>query len=158
VVVGCAAPGPEEGGEAVATPDVAAGGSPEEDIQAVVAAHTALVEAYEAGDIEAFAARLDPGAELLLFHPRADNRFDDIDDLREAMPRMFENIENAVWTDAHALVSVEGDVGWVTAEFLLEADGLAQPFVGRSTEIWARRDGEWRLVHAHWSQNPQQRS
>ena len=51
-------------------------------------------------------------------------------------------------------VEVEGDVAWVTYLSRYQADfGELGAYDGgmRSTEIWRRRDGEWRLVHTHFS-------
>lgn len=51
-------------------------------------------------------------------------------------------------------VDVEGDVAWVTYLNNYRADfgNLGSYNAGmRSTEIWRRRDGEWQLVHTHFS-------
>ncbi|WP_322860914.1 nuclear transport factor 2 family protein [Mycobacterium europaeum] len=51
-------------------------------------------------------------------------------------------------------VEVEGDVAWVTYLSHYQADfGELGTYDGgmRSTEIWRRRGGEWRLVHTHFS-------
>jgi|SRR5580693_5315150 ketosteroid isomerase-like protein len=51
-------------------------------------------------------------------------------------------------------VEVAGDVAWVTYLSHYRADfGNLGSYNGgmRSTEVWRRRDGEWELVHAHFS-------
>jgi ketosteroid isomerase-like protein len=67
---------------------------------------------------------------------------------------MFERLGNASWTEVHPALFVEGDVAWLTSHVLVESPEVERKFVGRGTEIWIRRDGQWRLVHGHWSEHP----
>lgn len=120
----------------------------------VVAAHDALMSALRAGDAGALDALLDRGPGLLLFHPRVEPRFDDAADARAAFARMTGRLGPAEWTEVHSSVRVHGEVGWHTSHLAIESDDLAEPFLGRATEIWVRRPGGWRLVHAHWSESP----
>lgn len=51
-------------------------------------------------------------------------------------------------------IEVAGDVAWVTYLSHYQADfGELGTYDGgmRSTEIWRRRNGEWELVHTHFS-------
>jgi ketosteroid isomerase-like protein len=121
----------------------------------VFAAHEALVAAFEAGDVDAFVGLLEPSPRLLIYHPRLVHRYTGIDQIRASMPKMFARLHGASWTDAHTEVHVNGDVAWLTSHVLLEAPGLAEPFVGRGTEIWVRSRDGWHLAHAHWSPNPE---
>ncbi len=149
VAASCAAPSDGDAGGAPAVRDTKA------DYDAVVAAHESLVQAYEAADVSAYTALLDPEVELLLFHPKLSDRFVGIDETREKLSQMFSRIAPANWLDVHPAVVVEGDVAWYTSHVLVESTSLATPFVGRGTEVWVRRDSRWRLAHGHWSPNPE---
>jgi ketosteroid isomerase-like protein len=140
---------------AAAPPGGEAQAQAREDERAVVEAHRTLIAAYEAGDVYAFVSLLDPSPSLLIFHPLLESRFDTIAQVREGLGKMFEHLGGASWTDAHALVTVWGDVAWVTSHMAVEAPGLSRPFIGRGTEIWVRDAGSWRLTHAHWSADPE---
>jgi ketosteroid isomerase-like protein len=124
------------------------------DMQAVIDAHRRLVRAYESRSVDDFVGLLDPGSELLIFHPRLESRFNGIDEVRQNLGRMFERQGRATWTEAHPTVSVFGDVAWLTTHVAIEAPGMDAPFIGRGTEVWVRASGAWRLTHAHWSSNP----
>lgn len=126
-----------------------------QDVAAVVAAHKALVRAYESGDGAAFLGLLDPTPQLVVFHPFLQNRFDGIDTAREEIPKMFARLGPSEWTDVHSAVVVEGDAAWLTGQVLVEPANRERPFIGRGTEIWVRRDDGWRLAHGHWSPNPE---
>jgi len=145
---GCAAPSGEPG-----SPSHPAT-TPEQDMNAVIVVHQSLARAYENGDADAFVALLRPSPDLLIFHPRLENRFDGVEEIRSQMGRMFARLGGAKWTDVHPQVVVDGDVAWLTGQVLIEAPGLEYPFVGRATEIYVRGDDGWRLGHAHWSEDP----
>ena len=124
-------------------------------MDAVIRAHTALTAAYQAADAEAFKALLDSSPELTVFHPVIQNRFGSPEELMGQLAVMFERLGEIEWTDAHPVIVVEGDVAWVTSNVLIESPALDRAFVGRGTEIWVLRGGEWRLIHGHWSENPE---
>jgi ketosteroid isomerase-like protein len=153
---GCAAPqspsDPAVEPETRETEAVDSQGS-EGDAQAVMEAHEALVDAYERGDIEAFVNLLAPSPDLLIYHPFVEDRFDDIDEIRQKLGRMFGRFSERAWTDAHPSVVVNGDVAWVASHVLIKSPDLDSAFVGRGTEIWLRVPAGWRLVHGHWSEH-----
>lgn len=147
LLLSCApAPAPD-GGAPARTPD--------RDRRELIEAHLALIAAYESADVEGFVALLDASPDLLVFHPALENRFDGIEDIRENLGRMFSRLRSSSWLEFHPNAIVNGDVGWITAHVLIESQGLPAPFVGRGTEIWVRREAGWRLVHGHWSANPE---
>ncbi|QLL09226.1 YybH family protein [Mycobacterium vicinigordonae] len=63
--------------------------------------------------------------------------------------------EDALSSEVHdEHIEVDGDVAWVTYLSRYQADfGELGSYDGgmRSTEIWRRRNGEWKLVHGHFS-------
>jgi ketosteroid isomerase-like protein len=124
-----------------------------EDERGVIAAHKALINAMEAGDVAAVTALMDPSSGLVIFHPFVENRFDGIGEVDAGLGTMFGHLGPLSWTEAHAAFDIEGDVAWMTSHVLIKNAEMEGPFVGRGTEIWVRRPGGWRLTHAHWSEN-----
>ena len=146
-LIGCSTPVPSNDTETVGNGRTA-------DVQQVVAAHRSLVHAYESADVTAFMGLLDASAEVLIFHPRIESWFDNRDGMRKGMAAMFARMGECDVTEAHNRVAVHGDIAWHTALMAVEASGLDEPFVGRSTEIWRRGPAGWRVVHGHWSEHP----
>lgn len=140
-----------------APPEVtdASGGDTAADRQAVLDAHQALVEAYQKGDADAFVLMLDKSDDLLIYHPRIEDRWQGIDDVQANLAPMFARLGKATWLDVHLDLEIEGDVGWITSHVVIESPNVDVPFTGRGTEIWIRRADSWRLVHGHWSPNPE---
>lgn len=148
VAIGCAATDtPEE--------RIAEASDPVIDARAVIEAHGTLVAAYEKGDTNVFLLMLDESDDVMLFHPRLQDRWVGLDEIRQNLPVMFERIGKTSWLDVHLSVTVEADAAWLTSQILIESPELEAPFTGRGTEIWVRRGNDWRLSHAHWSENPE---
>ena len=126
------------------------------DVAGLVAAHESFVSAYESGQVDAVVALLDPSSELLIFHPAVESRFDGVEEVRAGLTRMFAAIGRPEWLEVHTQVVVRENVGWLTANIVIEAPDAALTLVGRSTEIWTRSADGWKLSHAHWSANPQE--
>ncbi len=59
---------------------------------------------------------------------------------------------------ANEKVIVYGDVAWLTFTWVFDAvfKGNNQPIQtkGRETQLWYRTDGQWKLVHVHYSGMP----
>jgi len=144
---GCAQPRSD------AAPRSEASGDAERE-QAVIAAHRALIRAYEEQSIDQFVLLLSRSPRLVIFHPRSTHRFDGMDQVRAALPQMFERLDGVTWTEAHPQVVVHGDTAWVTAHVLVESPSIETPMLGRGTEIWVLEEGQWKLIHGHWSDTP----
>jgi len=152
-VLGCGSPAEQAPAEAEPEPaleDVAAA-----RMNAVIMAHEALTAAYQAADADALATLLDSSPEFTIFHPVIQNRFGTPEELKGQLAVMFERMGEIEWTDAHPVVVIEGDVAWVTSNVLVESPSLERAFVGRGTEIWVLRGESWKLIHGHWSENPE---
>jgi ketosteroid isomerase-like protein len=121
----------------------------------LIAAHRQLVEAYQLADTNAAVALLDSTPDLLIFHPAVESRFDGIDEVRRGLTRMFGLLGPAIWTEVHTQAVVRENVGWITANLVVEAPDAALVMIGRGTEIWTLRNGAWKLAHAHWSASPE---
>jgi ketosteroid isomerase-like protein len=119
----------------------------------VIAAHRNLIRAFQEGDVDAAVGLLEHTESLLIFHPYLENRFDGYEEAREGLTRMMQRFPELEWTEVHQALDMEGNVAWLTSQILVKAPGLEPPFVGRGTEIWVRRHGQWRLAHGHWSEH-----
>ena len=146
--------------QAPSEPEVSRSAEPSEismlarsDEGAVIAAHRNLIRAFQEGDVEAALGLLEPEDSLLIFHPFLENRFDGYEEVREGLTRMMGRVTEIEWTEVHQALEMEGNVAWLTSQILLKSPSLERPFVGRGTEIWVRRRGQWRLSHAHWSEH-----
>lgn len=146
LTLGCGSP-PDPGAER--PPDRVA------DIEAVLAAHDAMVQAYGQADLAAFSAMLDRSSKFLLFHPMTQSRYESEELESGAYAAMFELLRDSHWTDVHLAVDVSGDAAWITSHVLIESGQLPMPFVGRGTEVWVRTADGWKLRHGHWSENPE---
>jgi len=129
--------------------------SPDRQLEegAVIAAHRSLIRAFEQRDVDAVTALLESRPDLLIFHPFVENRFDGYDEVREGLGRMFQRLSSLEWTEVHQAIQIEGNVAWITSQVLVQSPDLESPFVGRGTEIWVKRRGDWRLNHGHWSEH-----
>jgi len=146
--------------QAPSEPEVSRSAEPSEismvgrsDEGAVISAHRNLLRAFQEGDVETAMGLLEPKESLLIFHPFLENRFDGYEEAREGLTRMMERVKEMEWTEVHQALNLEGNVAWLTSQILVKAPGLEPPFVGRGTEIWVRRHGQWRLSHGHWSEH-----
>lgn len=140
------------------TGDASNGAEGERAREAVIEAHRSLVEAFEAGDSETFAAALEAEPGLLVFHPYLENRFDGPEEVSRGLGQMLDRLGPDVrWLDVHPAVRVRGEVAWLTSHVMIESPAMQQPFVGRGTEVWIHSGDGWVLAHAHWSENPEVR-
>ena len=145
---------PDEPAPAAAPSAVPAAPSATPDSDAVLAAHRALIEAFERGDVAAAAALMDPTGQTLVFHPYLENRFEGAEQVRDGLGRMLARLDGTDWTDVDPSVHVRGDVAWLSSQVLVQYAGSETPFVGRGTEVWIRiGPGTWRLAHGHWSEH-----
>jgi ketosteroid isomerase-like protein len=148
VLAGCT-PSGGPGQSAGTAPDTAA------DRQAVIDAHQALVDAYMKGDAGAFVLLLEKSDDLLIYHPRLQDRWTGVDEVQQNLSNMFERLGESSWLDVHLDLSLAGDVAWLTSQVVIESPSVDKPFTGRGTEVWVRRGSNWRLIHGHWSENPE---
>ena len=139
----------------LATP-TGAGESAEDALRtAVMQSHEQLVQAFEKGDADGFAALLEPSGELLFFHPIYENLFVGGDRTLDGLRRMFRLMGAAEWTDITTKVRVLGDVAWVMTTSHVVSKRHSLSMDNRGTEVWVNTQSGWRLAHGHWSLNPE---
>jgi ketosteroid isomerase-like protein len=61
--------------------------------------------------------------------------------------------EPPLFESSQRRITVSDDAAWVTYRMRMvgKLDGVEMPEDARGTEIYQRIDGEWRMVHGHWS-------
>lgn len=125
-----------------------------QDQRDVRAAHHRLMNAYGSMDAGEILNLLADAESVHLFHPRGNLDFEGKDTIKWGLQRMWERVGPAAWLDeAHNRVVVEGNVAWHTYYMSMRWEERDESIDARGTEIWVRRDGGWRLMHAHWSEN-----
>jgi ketosteroid isomerase-like protein len=141
---------------------VTAGAAPEHaagtDEARVLELHHEFVAANQAIDVDWLRAHMVPGADALTWFNLNKSDYIGVDHIC----RLWEFLDAAAAgaeqhcrsVDPH--VHVDGDVAWVDSHIELEADFGVMGNVSqssRSTEIWQRRDGDWKMAHFHCSEH-----
>ena len=94
--------------------------------------------------------------EVVVFNTVPPPRFSDFKTFENTLHQYFAQIEELTLFTENIQIEVEGDVGWITSQFLM-AYQIKDQFLrqtGRWTEIYQRDDGDWKLAHLHSSPDP----
>ena len=94
--------------------------------------------------------------EVVVFNTVPPPRFSDFKTFENTLHQYFAQIEELTLFTENIQIEVEGDVGWITSQFLM-AYQIKDQFLrqtGRWTEIYQRDDGDWKLAHLHSSSDP----
>jgi ketosteroid isomerase-like protein len=134
--------------------DGTASRAPAAEDGAALVAHEAFLDALRAGDAAAASTFLDSSPELLLFPVSGRSRLEGAGEAKAGLEAMLRGLGPAEWTVVHARPTVRPGAMWMTYLFAVETERSAEPLLGRGTEVWVRRGGEWKLAHGHWSQEP----
>jgi len=123
------------------------------DETAVAAANLAFYRALEARDLSAMDTVWLHDESATCVHPGW-HRLDGWSEIRRSWENIFANARPWSVTCEDVRIGVEGEVAWVTCVEMLAPFG-ADPEDGaarmQATNIFARRDGRWRLLHHHAS-------
>lgn len=129
----------------------------DEDIERLRVLHRDFVAANAVSDPGFLAEYTAPGPDALTwFNLNGSNYLGvaHITQLWEAIRSAFAGGQARV-TSSDERITVVGDVGWVEFQMHYAADfgelGGKVAEAARGTEIWRRLDGDWRLVHGHFS-------
>ena len=108
-------------------------------------------EATATGDLSFFDRHVSHQEGVVFVGTDPDEWWESFEALREAMRAQSEAMGGMQIVPGELQAYREGNVGWVVdrdASFRL-TDGTQIPF--RSTVVFRREDGEWRVVHSHSS-------
>ncbi len=94
--------------------------------------------------------------DVVVFNTVPPPRFSDFKTFENTLQQYFAQIQDLTLFTENIQIEVEGDVGWITSQYLM-AYQMKEQFLrqtGRWTEVYQRKEGEWKLVHLHSSADP----
>ena len=123
------------------------------DAHAIIAMERAALDRWGAGDPRGYLEIM--AAEVTYFDPVQERRVDGL----AAMTALLESWTGKIRVDRYDLigprVQQHGDAALLTfnlVSYRRRADGTEYPIAHwNSTEVYARIDGAWRIIHSHWS-------
>ncbi len=130
------------------------------DETAAAAANLAFYRALEARDLSAMELVWLPEEIASCVHPGW-HRLDGWSEIRRSWQNIFANSRPWTVSCEDVRVCVSGDLAWVTCvEVITPFGGDPEEDAARmqATNIFARRDGEWRMLHHHASPSPEDAS
>jgi ketosteroid isomerase-like protein len=119
-----------------------------DDAQAILAVERGAFERWAKGDLNGFLDASDP--EVDYFDPFLDARLDGLPALRARYEKTLQGkVHVDRWEMINPKVVVSGDMGVLTFNFVSYSQG--QTVRWNTTEVYRRKNGEWKIVHTHWS-------
>ena len=128
------------------------------DLETIRRLHEEFVAANRIGDSEYLKAHMAPGPDRLVWYNLNQSNYIGVDHIVELWDFLRAIVESTTgaalvntWDDQ---ITIIGDCALVTYMVHLEADFGAMGLInqdGRSTEVWQRIDGEWKMIHFHCS-------
>ncbi len=107
------------------------------------------LEKWYAGDPSAYVALM--GSDIGYFEPILDKRLDG----REPLRKMYEALRGKVHAEKFDMLNtrVQATENMAVLSYNLIAIESGIPYRWNCTEVFSlNKDGQWRLVHSHWSQ------
>ena len=94
--------------------------------------------------------------DVVVFNTVPPPRFSDFKTFENTLQQYFAQIQELTLFTENIQIEVEGDVGWITSQYLMAYQSKDQFLrqTGRWTEIYQRNEGEWKLAHLHSSSDP----
>jgi ketosteroid isomerase-like protein len=119
----------------------------DKDAQAILAVERAAFERWAKGDVYGFLEASD--GDVSYFDPFLDARLDGLAALQVLYDRAQGKIHVDRWEMGDPRVVVSGDMGVLTFNFASYiGDRIAR---WNTTEVYHRKNGQWKIVHTHWS-------
>lgn len=119
----------------------------DKDAQAILAVERAAFERWAKGDLEGFLEASDP--EVDYFDPFLETRLVGLPALRALYGKMQGKVQVDRWEMINPRVIVSGDMGVLTFNFASHTKG--QTVRWNTTEVYRRKNGQWKIVHTHWA-------
>ena len=119
----------------------------------IIALERAALDRWGRGDPHGYLEIMAP--EVTYFDPSQDKRVDGLQAMRDLLVPFTGKIRVDRYDMINPAVQRHGDAAVLTfnlVSYQRRADGSEHPIVHwNSTETYARVDGEWRIIHSHWS-------
>lgn len=95
--------------------------------------------------------------EAVIFHTEPPARFPDFKTFENNLNQHFTHCDELSLVTSNIQIEVEEETAWVTSFFLkgFRENGEIMRQSGRWTEIYAKRNGDWKIVHFHASHDPE---
>jgi ketosteroid isomerase-like protein len=126
------------------------------DEDTILELHHGFVEANKTGDWAYLEAHMAPGPEGFRWYNLNKSIYVGMDHIVRLWKFLVALGGSAVIPITEEQVHVNGDMALVTYLMQFDADFGAMGSVSqatRSTEVWERQDGEWKMVHFHCSEH-----
>ncbi len=122
-------------------------GDPTIDALAILAVERGAFERWARGDLDGFLEASDPDVDY--FDPFVEARLEGLPALRALYDTMQGKFQIDSWEMVNPRVMVAGDMGVLTFNFVSHSQGRTMRW--NTTEVYRRRDGQWKIVHTHWA-------
>lgn len=119
----------------------------DKDAQAILAVERGAFERWAKGDLNGFLDASDP--EVDYFDPFLEARLDGLPALRALYDKYQGKTHVDRWEMINPKVVVSGDMGVLTFNFVSYSKG--QTVRWNTTEVYRRKNGQWKIVHTHWA-------
>jgi ketosteroid isomerase-like protein len=119
----------------------------DKDAQAILAVERGAFERWAKGDLNGFLDASDP--EVDYFDPFLDARLEGLPALRALYDKAQGKVRVDRWEMINPRVVVSGDMGVLTFNFVSYSKGRTVRW--NTTEVYRRKNGQWKIVHTHWA-------
>lgn len=119
----------------------------DKDAQAILTIERSAFERWAKGDLSGFLDVSDP--EVDYFDPFVETRLEGLPALRALYDPMQGKIHVDRWEMINPRVIVSGDMGVLTFNFVSYSKGRTVRW--NTTEVYRRKNGQWKIVHTHWA-------
>ena len=123
------------------------------DPEAIIAIERAALDRWGKGDPQGYVESFAP--EITYFDPMQEKRVDGIDAMKQMLGPIAGKIFVSRFDMINPRVQQHGDVALLTFNLISyqkQPDGIERAVARwNSTEAYARVDGQWRIIHSHWS-------
>jgi ketosteroid isomerase-like protein len=109
------------------------------------------VQAFNSADVGRILGYFD--SQLVGFSSTRHARLQGLDSLRETFEYYLHEADKVEYQVSEPEVQMLGDAAVVTFYWLvtLHHDGRRREIEGRGSHVYAKRDGDWKIVHEHFS-------
>jgi len=119
----------------------------DKDAQAILAIERGAFERWAKGDFNGFLDASDP--EVDYFDPFLEARLEGLPALRALYDTVQGEVRVDRWEMINPRVIVSGDMGVLTFNFVSYSKDRTVRW--NTTEVYRRKNGQWKIVHTHWA-------
>jgi len=125
--------------------------SPQEVEKEILAHEHAMWDRWSAGDPLGFAESFKDDATLFRWHDvQAQARLDGLEEIQEYLA-FFKGIPAHKYEMVDSRVQVYDDIAIITFEYHITMPNGESDTPWKATDVYQLVNGEWKIVHAHWS-------